>query len=86
MGKPSPKSEARREKFRKIGQAISAMKKVGDPNAPDYHTGKRSSFEMSRFDAQNRDATDPLNKSGDTRTEIPYGPSFKTPQWSRTIR
>jgi hypothetical protein len=36
------KNAARREKFRKIGEAIS---KIGDPDVNDYATGKASMFE-----------------------------------------
>lgn len=74
MAKPSPKTEARREKFRKIGQAISAMK-IGDPDVPDYHTGRDSRFHMARYDSHDKDLH-----------EIPLGPQFKTPQWQRTVK
>jgi hypothetical protein len=80
------KNAERREKFRKIQHATVKANRVGDPDIPDYWTGRESSFEMKRCDAQNRDATDLLNKDSRDRTEVPLGPRFNTPQWERTIR
>lgn len=86
MLKPlSPKEIARRDKFKKLGQLISAMK-PGDPNAPDYHTGRQSSFETKRYDALNRDSEDPLNRTKEDKPEVPLGPRFNTPQWERTVK
>jgi hypothetical protein len=39
------KNAERREKFKKLGAAITALKKQGDPDAPDYFTGRESEFE-----------------------------------------
>lgn len=80
---PVNKNTERREKFRKIGEAIS---KIGDPDVRDYRTGGRSEFELKRFDALNRDADDPLNLDGRDHPEVPLGPRFNTPQWERSIR
>lgn len=79
------KNAERREKFRNIGAAIN-LSKTGDPNVPDYHTGRPSKFEFKRYDSFNRDTEDLLNRDGEGRTEVPLGPQFRTPQWERTIR
>ncbi len=74
---------ARAAKFKAIGKAISA--------SPSWHdrvddSNKDQSFELKRYDTQNRDPDDPLNKDKRTRTEVPLGPRFKTPQDERTNR
>lgn len=71
----SPKRAQRREKFRKIGEALSAMKPIGDPDVNDYFTGKPSKFHVTAG------ASDL-----DQRIDIRYGPTMKTPQWVRTTR
>lgn len=75
MLKLSAKQLAKREAFLKIGKAISAMKKIGDPNAPDYFTGKKVHLYVS-----NGKTHDPKMPH-----EIPFAPKFKTPQWIRTL-
>ena len=70
------KNAARRDKFRKLGQAITALKnvKLGDPDSPDYHSGRESNFHR-------------VNGPSDGVNEIHgIGPIFKTPQWERTLR
>lgn len=73
MLKYNSKKLERREKFRKIGAAIT---KLGDPNVNDYHTGAESSFQIKRGPSHTEDGVKP----------IVGGPQFKTPQWERTIR
>lgn len=65
------KNAERREKFRKIGQAIS---KIGDPNAPDYETGRDSQFEIKGKAVRDRALSHVV------------GPKLKTQQWERTIK
>ena len=79
----SIKREARREKFRRIGAEISKL--AGDPNVPDYYTGRESHFNIARGDSGSRDPQDPLNTDQRSRNEIPFGPRFKTPQYERTV-
>jgi hypothetical protein len=64
------KNQERRKKFLRLQQAVSANK-IGDPDAPDYHTGKESAFLMKRYDRH---------------LPIPFGPKFKTPQWERMVK
>lgn len=66
------KNAARREKFKKLGAALS---KIGDPNAPHYYTGRDFAFEMKRYDSNDR-----------LLHEVPLGPRFGTPQWERSLR
>ena len=78
----SPNRSSRRDKFRKLGQAISALRgvRIGDPDANDYFTGKSSKFHISSG------ATDLRHERDDTGIEgVPFPPGFKTPQWVRTI-
>jgi hypothetical protein len=66
------KNAARRALFKKLGSAIT---KQGDPDSPDYHTGRASSFQIRN------------GPSSDSRPErIPFGPAFKTPHWERTSK
>ncbi len=76
----SLKEIRRSGKFKQIGAALSSFK---PPTTDlDYHTGKESEFDMQRGDAQNR----PLENFERGKTEIPFGPEFKTPQWERTVK
>lgn len=70
----SEKKLIRQKLFKNIGKAISSLKR-GDPDVPDYLTGKASRFHIANGDQQNRDLH-----------EIPFGPDFKTPQWQRTAK
>ena len=67
------KNAERREKFR---LAAEHLPNIGDPNVPDYFTGRESKFKMRRGNS--------ANENGLKRTA--FGPKFKTPQWERTLR
>lgn len=83
----SPQRAARQAKFKQIRRAISPPK-TGDPNVPDYHTGRASKFALKRYDARQRQEEDESGKLcfwPRRRVEIPFGPNFKTPQFQRTL-
>lgn len=73
MLKLSPKQQANRAKF--INQV-----RIGDPNVPDYQTGRESKFHM----ASGSSSRDP-DAQPDLRF-YPGCPEFSTPHWIRTIR
>jgi len=73
--KPLTKNAERREKFKKIGAAISKYRPGADYDGRDYHTGKALKFQFANVDEGHRDGF---------RIEVPHGPEFKTPQWKST--
>lgn len=92
----SPKRAARNEKFQRIQSEIAGemtsqirswRQRIGDPNAPDYWTGKRTSFEVKRYDAHHRDDVVsvgvPFCPWPRNECEVPLGPKFNTPQYER---
>ncbi len=71
--KLSKKQQSRRDAFNRFGKGNTC---VGDPDVPDYMTGKESKF----VQASSNDAE--MNRWD----KVVAGPQFRTPGWVRTVK